>query len=245
MSEGDAALALWLRRLEIRSPLTDDDRTTVLSFPGQLHVYRSSRDVVRLGERTYHSCLVVDGVVARFEQTSEGYRQLTACYIAGDMGDLHSAVLPIVSAPLQSTLTATVYRISHAVIRQAAEDSPTLARAFWRDCVADAQIASQWLLNVGRRGATARLAHLLCELACRYQSVGIARDRFPLYLTQVHLGDALGLTGVHVNRMLRRLRDRKLIDTDSRDLAILDWSGLREVGDFDPAYLHLHRETDS
>lgn len=244
MTEGHEALALWLRRLEMRSPLTDFDRETVMGLPGQVRRYASSRDVVRLGERTHSSCLVVDGIVARFGQTSEGHRQLTALYIPGDMADLHSAVLPVVSAPLQSTVSATIYTVSHDILRRAAERSPTLARAFWRDCVADAQIASEWLLNVGRRGALAKLAHLLCELSCRYGAIGLPNREFSLNLTQTHIGESLGLTGVHVNRMMRALRDRGLVATEGTVLRILDWHGLVGVGDFDPGYLHLRRETD-
>ncbi|MBM3928074.1 MAG: Crp/Fnr family transcriptional regulator [Sphingomonadales bacterium] len=244
MTEGHEALALWLRRLEMRSTLTAFDRETVMGFPGQVRRYASSRDLVRLGERTQHSCLVIDGIVARFGQTVEGHRQLTALYIPGDMADLHSAVLPVVTSPLQSTVSATVYAIAHDVIRRAGERSPTLARALWRDCVADAQIASEWLLNVGRRGALARVAHLLCELACRYDSIGLPHQQFALNLTQTHIGEALGLTGVHVNRMMRTLRDRALICTEGNMLSILDWKALARVGDFDPGYLHLRREND-
>lgn len=244
MTEGHEALALWLRRLETRSALTDFDRETVMDLPGQIRRYASSRDVVRLGERTQHSCLVVDGIIARFGQTSEGHRQLTALYIPGDMADLHSAVLPVVTSPLQSTVSATIYAIPHDVIRRASERSTTLARAFWRDCVADAQIASEWLLNVGRRGALAKVAHLLCELSCRYAAIGLPHREFALNLTQTHVGEALGLTGVHVNRMMRTLRDRGLIGTEGIMLRILDWKGLAGVGDFDPGYLHLRREVD-
>lgn len=241
MREGQDAIELWLRRLELRSPLSEADRETVRNFSGQIRRYGSSRDVVRLGETVQHCCLIVEGMVARFGQTIKGHRQLTALYIPGDMGDLHSAVLPVVSAPLQSLQHATVMLIPHEQVRSAQERSTALGRALWRDCVADAQIASEWLLTVGRRGALARIAHLLCELSCRYQAVGISRLNFPLHLTQTHVGECLGLTGVHVNRMLRMLRERALIDIDAGRLTVLDWGALCSVGDFDPAYLHLER----
>ncbi|MHA6723235.1 Crp/Fnr family transcriptional regulator [Sphingomonas sp. RS2018] len=244
MTAGQQALALWLRRLEMRSPLVESDRATIMALPGQIRHFRSSRDLVRLGERTQSSCLVVEGMVARFGQTSDGHRQLTALYVPGDMADLHSAVLPLVSAPLQSTAQATVYGVPHDAIRQAAESSPTLARAFWRDCVADAQIGSEWLLNIGRRSALARVAHLICELKCRYELLGMASGGFPLFLTQTHMGEALGLTGVHVNRMLRDLRGRELIRLDGSTMTVLDDARLNAVADFDPDYLHLRREVE-
>lgn len=244
MTEGHEALSRWLRRLEIRSPLTNSDREAVMGLPGQIRRYASSRDIVRLGERTQHSCLVVDGIVARFGQAPDGHRQLTALFIPGDMADLHSAVLPVVTAPLQSTVSATILLIPHDILHRAAERSPTLARALWRDCVADAQIGCEWLLTIGRRSALARVAHLLCELSFRYQAVDLPHREFALNLTQTHVGEALGLTGVHVNRMMRTLRDHGLIATDGNMLHILDWNGLAAAGEFDPGYLHLRRETD-
>lgn len=244
MNDVRAALGLWLRRMERRSVLTDDDRETVLSFPGETRSFQSSRDIVRMGDRMDHSCLVMDGMVARFGQTMEGHRQFTAFYISGDMADLHSAVVPIVSAPLQSTLGATIYRIPHENIQKAAERSPTLGRAFWRDCVVDAQVASEWMLSIGRHTALGKVAHLICELSCRYESVGLARHEFRLPLTQGQIGDALGLTGVHVNRMMRMLHKQGLIEASNQMLRIIDWTGLAAIGEFRPDYLHLTREMD-
>lgn len=244
MSEARDALGLWLRRLERRSVLSDADRATILSFPGEIRNYASSRDIARLGETMDHSCLVAAGMVARFGQTMDGHRQFTAVYIPGDMADLHSAVVPMVSAPLQSMLAATIYRIPHESIHAAAEQSPTLARAFWRDCVIDAQIAAEWMLSIGRHPAMTKVAHLICELACRYESVGLAHHEFRLPLTQGQIGDALGLTGVHVNRMLRALHRQGLLQTENQVLKILDWPALAAIGEFRPAYLHLKRETD-
>lgn len=239
MAEAENALQIWLKRLETRGPLTAADRDTVLGFPGVISRYRASRDIVQLGQRTAHVSLVVQGIVARFGQTRAGSRQLTALYIAGDMCDLHSAVLPLVTAPLQSTEAATIYRVPHDNIRQAAERSPTLARAFWRDCAVDAQIASEWLLNTGRRAAITKLAHLICELACRYAAIGQAIADFRLNMTQNQLGEATGLTGVHINRTLRVLRERGLIDASNGDLKIIDWAGLTAHAEFDGHYLHL------
>lgn len=232
------ALELWLKRLLLRSDLTAADCDTVRGLSGRTVTYGTSRDVVKLGERVTHCCLVADGLAARFGQTSEGLRQLTAFYIPGDMADLHSAVLPRISAPIQSASRATVVFVPHDEIIRAAAASPTLGRALWRDCVVDAQIASEWLLNNGRRNARSRLAHLLCEFATRHAMAGGERDNFPLELTQTHLADATGLTPVHVNRSLRLLRDMGAIEIKERRGVVLDWHALARTGDFDPMYLH-------
>lgn len=236
----DHALALWLKRLMLRSPLSEADRNIVRSFPGTVKVIEGSRDIVRLGEQTEHVSLVVDGVVARFGQMADGNRQFTAFFIPGDMADLHAAVMPVVSSPLQTTSPTTLYQIDRAVIRDAAERSPSLAQAFWCDCVTEGQISAEWLLTIGRGTALARVAHLFCELACRYEAISDESGRFPLLLTQAHIGDALGLTAVHVNRMVRQLRESGSILMENGHVTILDWTLLRRQGGFTGAYLHLN-----
>lgn len=238
------ALALWLKRLDSRSVLTDADRAAVRALPGNVVEFATSRDILRLGEIAHQACLVAGGLVARFGQTAGGLRQLTAFYIPGDMADLHSVVLPRITAALQSASNATVVIVPHEAIRAAAAGSPTLSRALWRDCVVDAQIASEWLLNIGRRDARARIAHLLCELSCRYSIIGYDRMRFPVELTQTHLADATGLTPIHVNRMLRQLREEGAVELIGREAQVLDWERLSAIADFDGAYLHLGRDAD-
>lgn len=242
MSETRDGLDLWFRRLTRRTELDAADRQRVLELPGRTDRVRANRDFVRLGERVDAACLIVEGIAARFGQTSDGRRQLTALHIAGDAADLHSAVLPNSGSALAALSDVTLYRIPHAAIHEAVRASPALARAMWRDCTVDAAIAAEWLLNNGQRDARTRLAHLLCELALRFEAVGGARDHFTLDMSQMHLGDALGLTSVHVNRMLRELREAGLLAISGRQIDILDWGGLAKVADFDAHYLHLSRE---
>jgi CRP-like cAMP-binding protein len=239
MSIRSAALALWLSRLELRSRLTDEDRAIVMALPGRVERFGSSQDVIALGSQTTHSCLIAEGLVARFGQTESGARQFTAFYVPGDMADLHSAVLPRVTAPIQSALHATIVFVPHVDILEALERSVALARAFWRDCVVDAQITSYWMLNLGRRGAQARVAHLLCEMTRRYQRIGGSVTSFPVDFTQGHLADATGLTNVHVNRSLRHLREAGAVEVRDRRVTVLDWALLARLGEFDDDYLYL------
>ena len=119
----------------------------------------------------------------------------------------------------------------------ASASRPAIAEAFWRDCMVDSTILAQWLVNVGRRDAKSRLAHLLCEMAWRYKAVSAGgKIVFELPMTQCQLADATGLTSVHVNRVLKALRDvgTRLCRNNVR---IDDWNVLVEIGDFDPAYL--------
>lgn len=233
------ALELWLKRLSLRSQLSPADHELILRLPGEVQQVSANRDIVRLGECVNRSCLIVEGTAARFGQTREGLRQLTALYIPGDMCDLHSAVLPLATTAIQALSPVTVARVPHAALLEAADASPQVARAFWRDCVVDGQVVAEWLVNNGRRDARSRIAHLLCEMAIRFEKIGFPRDRFPLGMTQIHLGDATGLTPVHVNRTLRDLRERGLVEVPSREVIVLDWNGLRDCAEFEPSYLHL------
>ena len=235
-------LEQWLKRLTLRSKLDPACREAILQLPGRPETIPPNRDFVGMGEVIDHSCLIVTGLAGRFGQTRDGARQITALHIAGDMADLHSAVLPRAASALQSIGEVGIYRVPHAALKALTATHPQITEAFWRDCTLDAAVLSQWAVVNARLSALARLAHLLCELACRY---GVARDggqvAYDLPMTQQHMGDVTGLTSVHVNRMLRQLREAGLADVASRRATILDWAALCRAGEFDPTYLHLHQ----
>jgi CRP-like cAMP-binding protein len=143
---------------------------------------------------------------------------------------------------LQALSVTTILRVPHEALRDAARRYPAIAEAFWRECVVDSAVLSEWVVNVGRRDAKSRLAHLVCEIACRVVGPGEkSRFDFPFLATQTHLADMTGLTAVHVNRSLRALRDDKVADVRGRTVRVLDWQRLVEVGDFDSDYLRLAR----
>ncbi|MBV9841735.1 MAG: Crp/Fnr family transcriptional regulator [Sphingomonadaceae bacterium] len=234
------ALSAFLARISRRSVLDGDEIEAILSLPTIEHRVRANQDIVRLGERIDHACLVVEGLVGRFGQTSSGERQIIALHIPGDMADLHSVVSPLVTVPLQALTASTIIRIPHVALRKIAARHPAVATAFWRDCMIDLAIMAQWLLSIGRRSAKARLAHLLCEMALRYEQIGAcSSEGFLFPATQNHIGDALGLTAVHVNRMFGALKRDGLIDVKGREITINDGKGLAAVSEFDPAYLQF------
>lgn len=235
----------FLSRLLTRSSLNDEEQQSVLDLPTMTQQIRANVDFVGLGERLDHACLVVDGLVGRFEQTMKGDRQFTALHIEGDMADLHSVVLPKTSWGLHALTASSIAKIPHRALVAAANRHPALARAFWRDCAVDASIIATWSVGLGRRNAEARIAHLLCELKCREEAVGrFLNDGFGLPMTQVQLADVLGLTAVHINRMIGSLRTASLIKMSGSQVTILDWPGLVQAADFDPAYLHLEKQPE-
>lgn len=242
MTDARHALSLWLDRLTLRSTLSDAERHAILALPGELETIRPNRDFVRLGERVDRACLIVSGLAGRFGQTRDGERQMTALHIPGDMADLHSVMLPNAATALQSVGETVIYRVPHAEIHRLAGQSLTLAEAFWRDCMVDAAVLSQWALVNARLSAKGRVAHLLCEMACRFGR-GQCPDGGVIAwpLTQTTLGDTTGLTPVHVNRTLRALREARAARIVDKQLHVLDWKLLSAIAEFDPRYLVLEK----
>jgi CRP-like cAMP-binding protein len=238
----DAAvsLRLYLRKLAAHTELTAEQERMVLALPAAPRRIAANREIVRLGERVEHACLVAEGVVSRFAQLEDGRRQLISFHIAGDLADLYSLALPAAPGSLLAVSATTIFQIPHDALRSLSADHPTVAAGLWRDCVIDGNIVAQRLINIGRRTARGRVAHLLCELALRYRAIGEYQDgRFPLAITQEAMADALGLTAVHVNRSLRVLRDDGLVQLSRSEAHIHHWEGLAEAAEFDPGYLCL------
>jgi CRP-like cAMP-binding protein len=233
----NANLQSFLDRLTARSILNAEERQAVLDLPTYAGQVEANRDFVQLGETVDHCCLIVDGMMARFGQNSEGVRQITAIHLPGDVADLHSVVRPVGTSAIQALCTTTVLRISHANLRRVAARFPAVAEAFWRDCVVDAAVLSQWVVNVGRRDARTRIAHLMCEMAVRASDNRNPLLTYALPMTQSHLADATGLTNIHVNRTLMALRMERLVNVRSGAVQILDWSALVKLGEFDAGYL--------
>lgn len=238
-------LQLFLDRLTSRSVLTAEEQQAILDLPSRAEQVPANRDFVRLGECVTEACFIVAGLVGRFDQNANGARQITAIHIPGDMPDLHSVVQPAATSALQALSVATILRIPHAAIRAAAAKYPALAEALWRDCMVDSAILSQWVVNVGRRDAKCRVAHLLCEMATRlHPGKDNGEFSFAFAATQAQIADATGLTVVHVNRTYRALRESGLANVSRHEVQVLDWGGLVTVGDFDANYLQTNIEPD-
>jgi CRP-like cAMP-binding protein len=235
----------FLAKLNRHTSLIQDEQEAILGLPAKAVQVQTNRDFVRLGQHVTHSCLVVAGLVGRFGQNSEGGRQITALHIPGDMIDLHSVVAPEATSALQALTVTTIMQVPHADLRAVAQRFPTIAEAFWRECVLDGAVLAEWVVNVGRRDARARTAHLLCEMACRYGAVGNgAEANFDFPATQYHLADALGLTPIHVNRTLKSLRQERIADVRHRKVTVHDWKKMAAIADFEPSYLSIGRSSN-
>ena len=140
---------------------------------------------------------------------------------------------------MQALTKAVVVWIPMKELRAVAMSLPNIATALWRDSLIDAAIFREWVLNVGRRDAKTRIAHMLCEFIVRCVTAGLGSPQMiKLPFNQEEIADATGLTPVHVNRMLREMDEEGLIVRTGRTLEIQDWPRFRRVATFDEAYLH-------
>ena len=242
MPADSPALSRFLSRLLRRSTLTRQEQNAILGLSGLADEYRGNYDIISPGETVDHCCLVAHGIAARYDQMADGKRQITAFHIEGDMCDLHSLACPTAAWGIIAMSRASVLKVPHVQLRRLIADYPAIALAFWRDSIADASILAKWVGNLGRRGAQARVAHLLCEMGLRMEMAGLgSREHFWLDVTQGNLADALGLTSVHINRTLQSLRATGLVRTQGRTIYVDDWARLAKLAEFDPAYLLVGR----
>jgi CRP-like cAMP-binding protein len=232
-----------VQKLSLRDQLPTEERRMLERVAVRVREVARDQDIIHDGQRVTESTLLLDGMAARYKMLGGGRRQISALHIPGDFVDLHSFLLKTLDHGVIALTACTIAQVPHETLREITETSPHLTRMLWLSTLIDAAIHREWITNMGRRAALERTAHLLCELYKRLEAIGRADGwSFRLPLTQAELGDALGLSLVHVNRVVQALRTQNLVTWEGRVLTILDWERLCTMAEFDSTYLHLNRE---
>lgn len=233
-----------IRKLERFTRLSDADKSLLQqAATARIVNYDSHQDIITEGEEPTDVNLILGGWVCRYKQLADGGRQIMSFLLPGDLCDLNIFLLRRMDHALGTLTPVAVAKISRDLLQRMLNADPRLTRALWWEVLVTAAIHREWLVNIGRRTALERVAHLLCEVYFRQAAVGRAKEgRCELPITQVELADALGLSAVHVNRTLRELRLSGLIDWRDKVLAIPDVDALTGVARFSPDYLHLDFE---
>lgn len=240
MADHQNALQLLVRRLELRVALSEEDRQAVLALPFKLKTLEASTYITREGDLPTLCGVLVSGFAYRQKLTGDGLRQILSLHIPGEALDFQHLFLNVADHSVQMLTHGEVAFVPVKDMQALARSRTAVGRAILVDILAEASIFREWVLNVGRRDARARLAHVLCEFGRRLEAQGLAGpDGYELPITQEQLADALGLTAVHVNRTLKSLAASGLITRQKRSIRFADWERLREVGDFSQRYLHL------
>jgi CRP-like cAMP-binding protein len=233
--------AILLRRLQAIATPSEEERSVLSSLSGTTRQFRAHDDIVRIGDVPSVVCLLLEGMACRYKVSADGKRQIMSFHIPGDVPDMQSLFIDVMDHSLSALVPTTVLAIRHEIMRGIIEGYPRIAHLLWRETLIDAAVYREWIV-MRDRPAYPRIAHLFCELFLRMQAIGLTNNNAcDLPLTQSQMGDALGLSNVHVNRTLQELRAEGLIVLEGGTLTILDWDGLKEAGEFDPLYLHLRR----
>ena len=241
MTSANSHLEPLIRRLESIAPVSDEERRAIAALPITVRDLRADQDIVRDQDRPSQCCVILEGFACRYKLLPGGRRQIVSFHIPGDIPDLQSLHLEIMDHNLGTVIASKVAFIPHETVRLFLRAHSRIADVFWRDTLIDAAVFREWVVNVGRREAYGRIAHVLCEVYVRLRAVGLANGQsYLMPVTQAELGDATGMSTVHVNRTLQELRRDGLISTPRNGQVVIEsWDGLQKAGEFDQTYLHL------
>jgi CRP-like cAMP-binding protein len=229
----------FIKKLNGHGLLSQEDVALLVEACGRPNDVPAGKDLIREGDRPGPLFVILEGWACRYKLLPEGTRQITAILMAGDIFDLHAFVLDRMEHTIATLTSARVAMIPRERLEGLIEARPAITRAFLWTQLVDEDTLRAWLVSLGRRDTLQRVAHLMCELYVRASNIGLAKDgRLDLPLTQVVLGDALGLTSVHVNRVLRKLRMSGVMELSAGSLTIADLDKLVAVAGFDGTYLH-------
>jgi CRP-like cAMP-binding protein len=232
-------------KLEQHGPLTDEERGVVRQITTRTVIYAPRQDIVPEGATLNHSSLILDGFAFRYNHSLEGRRQITAFHVAGDFADLHSFLLKKIDNGVAALTSCTVAQVAHSDLKEVTKEFPYLTRVLWLTTLIDGAVHRAWLTTLGRMEARERLAHFFCEIRDRLEPIGrVNDDTFDLPITQEELGDAFGMSTVHVNRVLQDLRAEGLITSRNRTMTIHDLGRLRQIGQYSPGYLHIDQRLE-
>jgi len=241
MTSSKRDLSPLVRKLGSETPLSEEEVAALMDLSSIVREVSPGEIIVHEGDEPSQACLILDGLLCRYKITGQGARQIHSFHIAGDIPDLQSLLLAHMDHSISVLRPSVLAIIPHHGLHQLIAAHPDVGRMLWRETLVDGSIFREWLSNVGHRSALSRIAHVICELVIRFDVLGLLRDMtLPIRLTQSEIGDAQGLSLVHVNRVMKELREKHLIKSDGMHIQILDLKGLMTIGDFDPAYLHLH-----
>jgi CRP-like cAMP-binding protein len=229
-----------LRKLGHGARLSSAEATAVRAAVTDIRHVPAHEVLIHEGDAPEFVHVVLSGYVCRYKMLPDGGRQIMAWLVPGDFCDLHVSLLGQMDHSIATLSAARVARIPRKEANSLALGASALTRAFWWATLVDEGVLREWLVNMGRRPASPRIAHLFCELHSRLSAVGLVHEgalEFPL--TQADLADTVGLTTVHVNRVIRWLREAGLLAWKGHVVTIEDVPRLRAFADFDPNYLHL------
>ncbi|XKH58811.1 Crp/Fnr family transcriptional regulator [Halomonas sediminis] len=228
-----------INKLSYYMTLSNEEKQLLMNAATQIFHVDKGEIIIEEGERPEYVYLIEKGWACRYKLLKNGEVHIMAYLIPGDPCDVHITILEVMDHSIRALTPMTLRKFPADEMRNIMENHHRLARALFWSILVDEAVLREWLVNMGTRPAAARLAHVFCEMLIRSQIAGCAEDNsFEFPLTQAELGESMGLTPVHTNRALQKLRHEGLVSLEKKRLTILDWERLKQFSQFDPIYLH-------
>jgi CRP-like cAMP-binding protein len=242
--EGERLAIHLIRKLEQFTRLSADDKRMLQAASSRkVRELGAREDIIHEGDQPKHVNLVLQGFACRYKVLEDGRRQILAFFVPGDLCDLRMFILKEMDHSIGTLSPVRLAEIPQDTLLELIDGSPRIARALWWNSLVEEAIAREWIVNVGKRNALERMAHIFCEIYTRLRGVGLGDEgSCELPVTQSELADALGLSHVHTNRTLQELRGGGLVSLKGKSLVIHDLAGLQQLAFFNPNYLHLDHD---
>lgn len=232
-----------IAKLEWRQEIPSSIKDQLLGLLAHERGVEEGQDFSQTVPQSSFCSVLADGFAARYKLMPNGRRQITALYVPGDFVDLAGFLLKSPDYDVMALTRCRVALADHEHLRMAISESPIITELLWMDSLVEAAIQQEWLVAMGRRSALEHLAHLICELFLRLRVVQRTNGlSFRLPLTQTDIADVLGLSMVHVNRILKTLRSEEVMIWANQIVTVVNWNRLRQIAQFDPAYLAYRAE---
>lgn len=230
---------MFVKKLNALADLTPDGIAAIEAATANPRQYLPRQDMIREGDETGPMFVVLEGWACRYKILPNGTRQIMAFLMPGDACDLHIKLLEQMDHSILAITKATVATVGRDAMEKMLNKHRDIARAMYSAQLVDEGIMRAWIVSMGRRNSTERVAHLICELYLRARTLGLTDDgEFDLPLSQLVLADALGMTAVHINRVLKELRLAGTMSLKRGSVSILDPVKLVQIAGFDENYLH-------
>mgnify|MGYP000023512343 CR=1 FL=1 len=228
----------FIQKLGLFVALSEFELSVLGSLEKRRRTFVAGQDLVHQGQSDQAAYILASGWACSYKLLEDGQRQIIDFQIAGDFLGLRSVLLKLSDHSIEPVTDIEVTEIRAADLLDAFTQAPRLATAVLWAASRDEAMVVEHLTDVGRRNAVVRMAHFLLELGARLDLMGRTnKDGYACPLTQYHLADALGLTAIHVNRVLRQLREAGMITFRDGFVAFDDYERLVHFAQFDPSYM--------
>ena len=229
----------FIDKLHGYSRLTTDEIDVLLEATSRPRKVPTRTDLIREGDRPGPVFVILEGWACRYKILPNGTRQVLAYLMPGDSCDLHVGLLAEMDHSIQVITPALVATVERLEMDAIMDSHRGVAKAMYMAQLIDEGTMRAWITSMGRRSSVERVAHLMCELYLRARNIGlISGPELALPLSQLLLADSLGMTPVHLNRVLKVLRESGAMTIARGVLNIKDPGKLVQIAGFDENYLH-------